>query len=219
MSRKKKPKLVTQYLENIAREGFEEHVDIIRNFVGGRMGIYALYRRGKLYYVGLASDLPSRLNSHRKNKHKDAWDTFSVYLTIGDGHLRELESLAVRVAQPPGNSQLGKFSGAQDLQKEFDRKIASKQRAERDRIFGRDSTDAEPGKKTSVGRTIRKRFKGKLYWARLRKDGRVRYDKKLYKSVSAAATAVRKKQTNGWVFWEYQRAPGDWVQIDELRNK
>jgi hypothetical protein len=219
MARKKKPKLVTQYLENISREGFEEHVDIIRNFVGGRMGIYALYRRGKLYYVGLASDLPSRLNSHRKNKHKDAWDTFSVYLTIGDGHLRELESLAVRVAQPPGNSQLGKFSGAQDLQKEFDRKISGKQKAERDRIFGRENTGAETSKDAAVGRVIRKRFKGKLYWARLRKDGRVRYDKKLYGSVSAAATAARKKPTNGWSFWEYQRAPGDWVAIDELRNK
>jgi hypothetical protein len=49
----KKPKLVTQYLESISSEGFEKHADIIRKFVKGRNGVYALYRRGKLYYSGV----------------------------------------------------------------------------------------------------------------------------------------------------------------------
>jgi hypothetical protein len=59
------------------------------------------------------------------------WDTFSVYLTIGDKHLRELESLILRVVQPPGNRQLGKFSGAQNLNRQFGQAIARKQRVER----------------------------------------------------------------------------------------
>jgi predicted GIY-YIG superfamily endonuclease len=79
MRRSKKPKLVAQYLENISSKGFEKHSDIVRKFVRGRIGIYALYRRGKLYYAGLASDLRGRLKSHSRDRHKQLWDTFSVY--------------------------------------------------------------------------------------------------------------------------------------------
>src|SRR5947207_14009632 len=59
--RTKKPKLVTQYLETISSEAFENHADVIKKFVRGRNGVYALYRKGKLYYSGLASDLRGRL--------------------------------------------------------------------------------------------------------------------------------------------------------------
>ena len=143
MARSKKPKLVTQYLENISSEGFEKHADIIRKFVRGRIGIYALYRRGKIYYAGLASDLRGRLHWHLRDRHANKWDTFSVYLTIGDQHLRELESLILRIVQPPGNSQLGKFSGAQNLNRSFGREIVRKQRVERDRILGKESISEE----------------------------------------------------------------------------
>ena len=102
----RKPELVTEYLENLASEGLEEHADIVRKFVGQRIGIYALYRRGKLYYAGLASDLQWRLKHHLRDRHKDHWDTLSVYLTIGDKHLRELESLVLRIMQPPAISNL-----------------------------------------------------------------------------------------------------------------
>jgi hypothetical protein len=57
----------------------------------GRNGVCA-YRKGKLYYSGLASDLRGRLRWHLRDRHAQRWDTFSVYLTIGDKHLRELES-------------------------------------------------------------------------------------------------------------------------------
>src|SRR6266513_598285 len=150
MRRAKKPKLGTQYLESISSEAFEKHADVIRRFVRGRNGVYALYRKGKLYYSGLASDLRGRLRHHSRDRHKKLWDTFSVYLTIGDQHLRELESLILRVAQPPGNRQLGKFSGAQNLNRSFGREIAKKQRLERDRILGRESLTQE--KQQSFGR-------------------------------------------------------------------
>jgi hypothetical protein len=94
--------------ESISSEAFEKHADVIRKFVRGRNGVYALYRRGKLYYSGLASDLRGRLRHHSRDRHKQLWDTLGVYLTIGDQHLRELELLILRVAQPPGNRQLGK---------------------------------------------------------------------------------------------------------------
>jgi hypothetical protein len=73
MRRSKKPKLVTQYLENISSEAFEKHADIIRKFVRGRIGIYALYRRGKLYYSGLASDLRGQISKVSRS-HNYLWD-------------------------------------------------------------------------------------------------------------------------------------------------
>jgi hypothetical protein len=45
----KKNPLVSQHLENIFREALEKYQGIIRRYVRGRQGVYALYRRGKLH--------------------------------------------------------------------------------------------------------------------------------------------------------------------------
>lgn len=219
MGRKKTPKLVTQYLERISREALERHFDIVRAFMRRRNGVYALFRKGKLYYVGLASDLRGRLKHHLKGRHGERWDTFSVYLTIGDQHMRELESLILRIAEPPGNKQLGKFSGAESIQWKFDKAIEAKQRSEQSRIFGMEPEEAEVPHLIPRSIRIRAKRKGKLIKAKLRPDLTVRWNGKIYKTPSAAGRAVRKKSTNGWVFWSYQRSPGDWVPIDELRNR
>ena len=93
----KRAPLVCQHLENVSRDVLEQHQDIVRQYVRQRQGVYALYRRNKLYYVGLASNLRGRLAHHLRDRHHDSWDRFSVYLTIGDRHLRELESLILRI--------------------------------------------------------------------------------------------------------------------------
>jgi FMN phosphatase YigB (HAD superfamily) len=93
---KRKP-LVSQHLENISREALEKYQNIFRRHVRRRQGVYAFYRRKKLYYVGLASNLRSRLVHHLKDRHGDSWDRFSVFFTIGDTHLKELESLIDKV--------------------------------------------------------------------------------------------------------------------------
>ena len=105
---KHKP-LVSQYIEGISGAALDRYQRIIRAYVRGRHGVYALYKRDKLYYVGLAKNLRNRLNHHLKDKHRGKWDRFSVYLTIGDSHLKELESLVLRVVRPSGNTQRGKF--------------------------------------------------------------------------------------------------------------
>jgi hypothetical protein len=53
MSRSKRPKLVTQYLEDISSEGFEKRADVIRKFVRSRNGVYALYRKEMLVVLAL----------------------------------------------------------------------------------------------------------------------------------------------------------------------
>ena len=109
-----KGQLVCQHLENVSREALEKYQDIIKRYVKGRHGIYALFRRNRLYYVGLATNLRNRLKIHLKDRHAHTWDRFSVYLTIKDEHLHELEALVLRIASPKGNRQAGKFVRSQD---------------------------------------------------------------------------------------------------------
>lgn len=94
--RRRQP-LVSQFLEHVSRKALEDYQDTIREFVRRRHGIYALYKNEKLYYVGLASNLRNRLKAHLKDRHGESWDRFSIYLTIDDGHIRELESLTQRI--------------------------------------------------------------------------------------------------------------------------
>src|SRR2546425_7734360 len=85
----KQRQLVIQHLERISGRLLEDAPRCIRQLIRRRCGVYALYRRGKLYYVGLAGNLMGRIEHHLKDRHKGTWDTFSVYLTIRDEHIKE----------------------------------------------------------------------------------------------------------------------------------
>ena len=115
--------LVSQHLENVSRDALVTYQQLIRQYIRGRQGVYALFRKGRLYYVGLASNLRGRLTQHIRDRHGKSWDRFSVYLTIGDTHLRELESLVLRIAKPTGNKQKGKFAKSENLRRRFNRDI------------------------------------------------------------------------------------------------
>ncbi len=233
---RRKP-LVCQFLENISRTALEEYEDIIRDFVRGRHGVYALYRRKKLYYVGLARNLRNRLTQHLRDRHGQSWDRFSVYLTIGDGHMKELESLILRIVRPLGNKQLGKFAKSENLRQQLARRIRAYERQRLDELLGRirilklDGQGRIRGRAKLDGRQpvlaryirepmrLRARFKGNLLKAKVRRDGRIRYDGRLFNSPSdAARVAARRRAMNGWWFWTYERAPGDWVKLRELRR-
>ena len=229
----KRAQLVSQHLENISSEALEKYQDIVRRYVKGRQGVYALYRRGKLYYVGLASNLRSRLNHHLRDRHGQSWDRFSVYLTIGDSHLKELESLILRIVRPAGNKQSGKFVKSDDLRAKYSKDIRALQRRELSWLIGHGST-LKPGRKREelpegsqpvlgqyISRPIplRARYKGKVFKARVRRDGSIRFAGKIYRSPSlAGAAACERRSCNGWTFWTYERAPGDWIPLDELRK-
>lgn len=225
----KRSPLVCQHLENISRDALEKHQDIIRNYVRGRQGVYALYRDDRLYYVGLASNLRMRLAQHMRNTHGERWNRFSVYLTIGDSHLRELEALLLRIVKPKGNNQKGKFAKSEDIKRRFGRDVRQKSDNEIDIMLGyavRHRADpvppGKPGNMVKVlrGRRLRLRrvYKGKLYKASLRKDGKVLMNRVLYPSASAAGRAVCGHAVNGWQFWNCERAPGDWVKLAKLRR-
>jgi Restriction Enzyme Adenine Methylase Associated len=223
---------VCQHLENISRTALEKFQPVIQSYVRRRQGVYALYHGRKLYYVGLAINLRSRLKNHLKGRHGSAWDRFSVYLTVGDTHLRELEALILRVVKPVGNKQTGRLPRSLDMRRQFARDMRKYQREEIRAIIGKPAHDREqPAVTPAAGPQpvlapyvkgplkLRARFKGKLLHARLRRDGRIRFGGTLYDSPShAGSAACQRKTCNGWTFWEYERARGDWVSLNELRR-
>lgn len=228
----KRQPLVCQHLENVSRDVLEENEGIVRQYVRHRQGVYALYRRSRIYYVGLASNLRSRLAHHLKDRHHDSWDRFSVYLTIGDSHLRELEALILRIAKPPGNKQKGKFAKSEDLRRRFKRDWQKEMRHKLDDMLGKQPRLAPleqqvvrtEGRKPVLFEYIngpmklRARYKGKILRASVRKSGMICFAGRRFTSPSLAGAYAVKRHCNGWTFWRYQRAPGDWVPLDNLRK-
>jgi hypothetical protein len=239
MKRKHKGQLVCQHLERISRKLLEEYPEVIRQFVKGRHGIYALYRGNRLYYVGLASNLRSRLRHHLRDRHGQTWDRFSIYLTLTNSHLPELESLVLRISSPKGNVQASKFQKSQDLQRNVRRMIREARKKEEKELFGEQIPLRQIKPKSKDYGVlaqfldkrihIRFRYKGKLYIAHVHKDGWItfaaesakakRFRGKEFKSPSAAAAAVAGHGMNGWRQWKYERSPGEWVILDELRKR
>jgi len=209
----KRTPLVCQQLENISREALGKYQDIIRQYVRRRHGVYALYRRGKLHYVGLASNLRSRLGHHLKDRHQDSWDRFSVYLTIGDTHLKELEALILRIVKPTGNKVKGKFSKCEDIRKKFARVVRRHQRDDLRSLLGKGTLQGESEEAvTEMTRSVLSSyiaaplnllatFKGKTLMAHVKRSGFIRFKGGVHRSPSLAAAAACKRATcNGWTF-------------------
>jgi len=225
--------LVSQYIEKISRDAVEKYQDLFQRYVSHRQGVYALYRRDRLYYVGLASNLKWRLYQHLNDHHGSSWDRFSVYFTIGDKHLKELETLILHITgKPRGNKNKGKFKDSENLKRTLKRDVKSYQREELMDLIGQDfKTDlVKISEKHRSGRepilapyvkkslVLRASVKGRKFKARVHKDGLIRFRSKLYNSPSAAGGAACKRSCDGWHFWRYERAPGDWVKLNELRK-
>lgn len=224
--------LVSQVLEGVPKKVLEKYQGIIREFVHRRHGVYALYRRGKLYYVGLASNLRSRLHHHLEDRHANAWDTFSVYLTINERHMRQLEALVLRIALPEGNRQKGGLGKAENVRRKFRKAITTYQREELQSLFSDGRVRKIAANKleklknapklapyVSNSFRIKMRHKGKWHWAGVRSNGMIVLRGKKFNAPSMAADSiVRRGAINGWVHWLYQRAPGDWVPLDKLRH-
>jgi hypothetical protein len=232
MRRARRGALVSQYLEGISRTALAEYQQFFREQARRRNGVYALYRKKKLYYVGLARDLRGRLKTHLRDKHGESWDRFSMYLTVGDDHIKELESLVLRIVRPAGNRQGGKFARAQNLRREFTRRVKQDAAAHLSELLGTEKADrslklradqlnqAVLAAYVTRPMRLRARYKGKLLKARVLRNGVISFSGKRFQSPSMAARAAlpHRRAINGWYFWTYERAPGDWIQLRELRK-
>jgi hypothetical protein len=228
---KKDRQLVLQHLELVSWRVLEESPEIVRTMIKRRHGVYALYRKERLYYVGLATNLMGRLQSHLKDRHHAAWDRFSVYLTAHDDHIKEMESLILRITAPAGNKQSGKFSASVNLLSTLNRLMSDADADRRARLLGgavarrrrRNKTKKAKGSLPLAGVVdrrvpLRATFKGYEYRATLRTDGRLSYSRVLYDSPTGAAKAAVGRTVNGWTFWKYRNQKREWVSLAQMRK-
>jgi hypothetical protein len=229
--RRKGLALVHAHLEHVSRGLLEKHFDIVRQSIGRNKGVYALYRKKRLYYIGLATRLSWRLRDHVKDRHGLSWDNFSIYLTINDRHIKELEALLLRIAHPSGNKQTGTPAGSQNIRRSIMGAIRRKQDEEVSTLFDRRPSSREVTSRKAApahdpvllrlllrGGRLRGVNKGKIHHARARKNGTVRFNGHSYSSLSSAAQAAMKRPTNGWWFWQVERGKRNWVRMRVIRQ-
>jgi hypothetical protein len=223
--------LVIQHLENISWQVLKEYPTVIKTLIKGKAGVYVLYHKEKVYYAGLASNLMGRLNIHLKDNHKGLWDRFSVYLTVHDEHMKELESLLLRIIKPRGNKISGKFRQSQNLKPTINKRVKEIDDIRRNNFIGGNSPINKKGKPIKITRIkakspvdltkeleLRNIYKKIEYRAVLRTDWKIEYNGKLYNTPSASAKFIAGRQMNGWEFWRYKNEKGDWVKLNELRK-
>lgn len=250
MAKKKRERrqrgLVLGHLERISSRAFDKHNREITDLIGKKHGIYALYRNNNLYYVGLATNLKSRVSQHLRDRHKGKWNYFSLYLVRSEKNLKELESLLLRIADPSGNRTRGRLLGSKDLGKPLKRGMVESARREISDLFSDgkshkqlapSSTDRKrAGKKAAATRrkrlkakvvlngliknqSVRGHHKGVLHRAWVLTSGRIKIKatREVFDSPSSAAEAVVGHKKNGWTFWTYRGADGRWHKLSELR--
>lgn len=139
--------------------------------------------------------------------------------------------MILRTVKPSGNKQKGKFAKSEDLRSRFRRDMRQSFDAEVNGMFEEPRlvrrkavTPKADGRAPVLAAYVsnpiplRAHFKGKIIKAQVRRDGTIRYAGKIFNSPShAAAAACNRPTCNGWGFWTYERAPGDWVTLNALR--
>ena len=223
--------LVTEFFEKISWEILEKYPQIVNEMIKGKAGLYALYNRDRLYYVGLTANLKGRLKTHLKDRHKGLWNRYSVYLAKEANHIKSLESLVLRIVNPSGNHVKGHMPGASNLGRKINHQMSETDANNRAKLLGGSDVQRRiKAKATSRGTLglkgvvehrylLRGAYKGKKYSATLRKDGLISYNRKQYESPTAAAKMIIKgRAVNGWAFWKYRNDAGEWVQLTRLRR-
>jgi len=182
--------------------------------------------------------LKSRISQHLIDKHAIKWDRFSLYLVRKVDHIRELESLVMRISDPKGNAAKGRLKHAENLNHRLRQLIKAVQEEDLSAIFkSRVKTDKQsdmsyPERKAVAGKRrpallgyirktmiLRATYKGQSFTAKARRTGRIFLGGKSYDSPSAAARVVTGKWKDGWHFWRFRNKKGQWVKIDTLRRK
>ena len=102
-------KLPSQILDNpVFRKGLKE-------IMKGYSGIYALYHKDRLYYVGLTTNLFGRINWHLKDKHAGKWESFVIFRIKRITYLKDIETLITHLVKLPGNKVKGKVPRDADI--------------------------------------------------------------------------------------------------------
>lgn len=227
-------KLLLGYLERVSSKVFSDFPGELTALVGKQHGVYALYKGKRLYYVGLASNLRGRIRHHLRDKHAKRWDKFSLYLVRKADHIKELETLILRISNPKGTVKKGRLPHAVNLGSELRAQIRAAQEGQLTDLFGAIERTQRRRKRRKTSRRkrqptlapyVKRRFKirathkGKSYEATVRADGTINLDGTLYNSPSMAGKGAIGRGIDGWLFWRFKNKEGQWVRLDELRKK
>lgn len=87
----------------------------LKEIMKGYSGIYALYHKDRLYYVGLTTNLFGRINWHLKDRHAGKWDSFAIFRIKRIGYLRDIETLITHLVKVPGNRVKGRVPRDADI--------------------------------------------------------------------------------------------------------
>lgn len=114
--------LIAYQLSNVSIKLITKYGEFLLNKIGNRGGIYVLYRGNNIYYVGKDKHLGIRLKHHFKDRHKNKWNRFSVYVVDKPEYIAPLEKLLISLLKPKGNEllyQREEKKAAKDLAKEI----------------------------------------------------------------------------------------------------
>lgn len=224
-------RILEAYLEDVSGKVLQEYPAFIRESIKGRSGVYVLFNRSGLYYVGLASNLMGRLKQHLQDRHTRKWDRFSVYLTERSDarHIRELEALLLRIVRPKGNRVVGRLKHADNLWTPLSAHMRAEDEHRRAVILGGAAKERLRRRTTTSGKgakalervvaratPLRATHKDVEYRGTLYPNGELRVGHQRYPSPSAAGKACVGRSVNGWAFW-LVRLDGEWVPLSKLR--
>lgn len=226
-SRHKKAGIIKESLENVSRNLFKDHMEIITELIGDSSGIYALYDENELYYVGRARELKQRVKHHLKDRHDSQWTHFSLYLVKRNDHIGDIESLLIRVAAPVGNRAKPKGRDSRLMLSKLRKMIRQKHKRElaelipgrkRTRIVEKHTRDTLAGL-VKVRTPIYRTYKGREYKATLVPKGFILFKGERYNTPTSAAVQIVDRSTvNGWTFWRIKNSSGEWVSLKEYMS-
>ena len=87
----------------------------LREIMRRYAGIYALYRRNRLYYIGLTTNLLGRIKWHLRDRHAGKWDRFIIFRNQKVRYLKDIETLIHQLVDTRGNRVKGKVPRDADL--------------------------------------------------------------------------------------------------------
>ncbi len=222
-------RLITAHLELVSSKAISDHRDELKSLLKGHPGVYALYRRDRLRYVGQAKNLFGRLDAHLRDRHAGTWDRFSAYVTARHDLVHEVEALAIRMAYPDANRRLGRFGGSSNLVPELKRLLTEKHLAGLDGLSGRQSARRLSRRAEGIGADAlagmvrrRRQLRGWIgdeeFKAMLHPDGIIVVGGEPYASPFAAAVAATGRRRNGWRFWHLKGSDLEWRPLIQLRR-
>jgi hypothetical protein len=101
----------------------------LRELMRRYAGIYALYRKRKLYYVGLTRNLLGRIKWHLRDRHARKWDRFIIFRIKKVRYLKDIETLLHHLVDTPGNRSKGKVPRDADINRILREVLVDQKRA------------------------------------------------------------------------------------------